>query len=230
MDNNTDIPFQKQNKLLFCSICGIIPMLLFAVWLIIAAIISPGYNGGSDYISPVTFGFYSMIQNLVFVVLGLLSVGLAFGLHIGLPSPRNGLLKLGVWSVLIFGLGVFLGGLFPLMGLLPENYLVIVPYNLVTVIGFAVTIMAYIGAVLLIGQGLKYEDSLIWGSYSRYSLVTGGLFIILQILLIIFIFYNIYPGVIQRAFIIILWVWILVTGVKLYLISTNKKPIQGRWI
>jgi len=45
------------------------------------------------------------------------------------------MLKLGVWSVLIFGLSVFLGGLLPLIGLLPENYLVIVPYNLLTVIG-----------------------------------------------------------------------------------------------
>ena len=157
MDNNTDIYIQKQNKLLFYSICGMIPMLLFAVWLIIAAIISPGYNGNSNYISPVTTGFYSMIQNLVFVVLGLLSVGLVFGLRIGLPSPSNVLLKFGVWSMLLFGLGVFLGGLFPLMGLLPENYLVIVPYNHYhSHMDFAVTIMAYIAAALLIGGGLKY--------------------------------------------------------------------------
>jgi len=69
MDNTTNIPIEKQNKLLFYSICGMVPMLLFAVWLIVAAIISPGYNGNGDYISPVTVGFYSMIQNLVFVVL-----------------------------------------------------------------------------------------------------------------------------------------------------------------
>jgi hypothetical protein len=225
MDNTTNIPIEKQNKLLFYSICGMVPMLLFAVWLIVAAIISPGYNGNGDYISPVTVGFYSMIQNLVFVVLGLLSIGLGFGLRIGLPSPRNGMLKLGVWSVLIFGLSVFLGGLLPLIGLLPENYLVIVPYNLLTVIGFAFTFIAYIAAVLLIGQGLKYEDNIIWGGYSRYSLVTGVIFIILQILLIIVIFYNIYPGVSQRILIIILWVWILVTGVKLYLLS-KKEIIQ----
>lgn len=205
-------------------------MLLFTVWLIIAAIISPGYNGNSDYISPVTVGFYSMIQNFVFVVLGLLTFGLVFGLRIGLPSHQNRLLKLGVWSVLLFGLGVFIGGLFPLMGLLPENYLVIVPYNLLTGIGFIITIMAYIGAVLLISQGLKYEESLIWGAYSRTSLIIGILFIILQILLIMAIFYNFYPGLTQRVIIIILWVWILITGVKLFLISHNKKSIYGKLI
>ena len=222
MDNNTDIDIQKRNKLLFCSICGIIPMLLFAVWLIIAAIISPGYNGSSNYISPVTMGFYSIIQNLVFVVLGLLSIGLVYGLQIGLPSPSNVLLKFGVWSMLLFSFSVFLGGLFPLMGLLPENYLVIVPHNIITVVYFALTSVSYIAAALLIGGGLKSEDSSIWGSYSIYSLFTGVLFIILQILLIISIFYNIYPGLSQRIFIILLWVWILVTGVKLYLISTKQ--------
>lgn len=230
MVNDSDIPIQRQNRLLFYSICGIIPMLLFTGWLIIAAIISPGYKGSGDYISPVTLGFYSMIQNLVFVILGFLSIGLVFGLRMALPSPRNGLLKLGIGSVIIFGLGVVLAGLFPLMGLLPENYLVIVPYNLLTIIGFAITITAYIASILLISQGLKYEDSLIWGRYSRYSLVTGVLFIILLILLIITIFYNFYPGVSQRAFIIISWVWILMTGVKLYLISSNEKPIQDKWI
>lgn len=88
MVNKIDNPIQRKNWLLFYSICGIIPFLLFTGWLIIAAIIKPGYNGGSDYISPVTVGFYSMIQNLLFMVLGFLSLGLAFGLRIALPSPE----------------------------------------------------------------------------------------------------------------------------------------------
>lgn len=222
MVNNGDVSIQRQNRLLFYSICGMIPMLLFVVWLIVAAIISPGYNGKGDYISPISTGFYSTIQNFIFAVMGLLSVGLALGLRIGLPSPRNRLLKIGVWAVIIFGLGVFLGGSLSFIGLLPDNYLVIVPYNLVTVIGFAVTIISYIAAILLIGQGLKHENNLIWDGYSNFSMITGFLYIILLILLVIAIFYNIYPGVSQRAFIIILWVWILVTGVKLYLVSTKK--------
>ncbi len=229
MANNNDIRFKKHNRLLFYSVCGMIPLFLFAVWLILASFISPGYNGGGDYISPVTVGFYAMIQNLVFVALGLLTIGLAFGLRIGLP-PRIRLLKMGVWSFIIFGLCVFLAGLLQLLGLLPENYLLVVPYNLLTVTGFAVTILAYIAAILLISKGLKYEDSLIWGKYRRYSISTGVLFIILLILLIMAIFYNFYPGVSQRAFIIILWVWILITGVKMYLISANKRQLMGRWI
>lgn len=222
---NNDI--QRQNRLLLYSICGIIPLLLFVAWLIIAAILSPGYNGNSSYISPIHVGFYGMIQNIVFIVLGLLSIGLTFGLHIGLPASRNRLLNMGVWSLMIFSVGVLLAGLLPLAGLLHDNYLIIVPYNLLTSLAFAITFISYTAALLLIGQGLKNEDSLIWGKYSKFSMTTGFLFIILLVLLTIVVIYSFYPGVSQRAFIIISWVWILITGVKLYSISTNKKT---RWI
>ncbi len=41
---------------------------------------------------------------------------------------------------------------------------------------------------------------------------------------------SFYPGVSERVFIILTWIWIFITGVKLYLISINRKPILNRWI
>ena len=196
------------------------------LWLIIAAILAPGYTG-SIYISPISVGFYAMIQNFVFVVLGLLTIGLASGLQMGLPSPKNRLLKNGVWFVIIFSLGILFAGLLPLAGLFSENYIVRVPYNLLSAIAFAVTFGTYISAQLLIGKGLKKENSIIWSKYSKYSLRSGFLFIILVILLILTIFFDIYPGGSQRIFFMASWVWILVTGLKLYSISTNRKPIMN---
>jgi hypothetical protein len=180
-------------------------------------------------ISPVNFGFYAMIQNIVFVVLGLSSIGLALGLRMGLPSPRNRYLKLGVWSLVIFGLGILFSGLLPLIGV-TLNYLVHVPYNLFSAIAFAVTFIAYIAAQMLIVKGLKDEDTVIWGKYRRYTRGSGFLFIILLILLTLAIIYSFYPGVSERVFIILTWIWIFITGVKLYLISINRKPILNRWI
>ena len=168
-----------------------------------------------------------MIQNFVFVVLGLLTIGLASGLQMGLPSPKNRLLKNGVWFVIIFSLGILFAGLLPLAGLFSENYILRVPYNLLSAIAFAVTFGTYISAQLLIGKGLKKENSIIWSKYSKYSLRSGFLFIILVILLILTIFFDIYPGGSQRIFFMASWVWILVTGLKLYSISTNRKPIMN---
>jgi hypothetical protein len=93
-----------------------------------------------------------------------------------------------------------------------------------------VTFGAYIAAQLLIGKGLKNENSVIWSKYSKYSFRSGLLYIILIILLILTILFDIYPGGSQRVFFMVSWVWILVTGIKLYLISTNQKPIMKRWI
>jgi magnesium-transporting ATPase (P-type) len=218
------IDIQSQNRLRFYSICGIIPVYLFGVWFVIATILSPGYSGAGNYISPGSVGPLAMLQNIVFIVLGLLSIGLALGLRDGLPSPQNRLLKIGVWSVIIFGLGVLLAGLLPLVGLLPENYLARVPYNLVSTTAFAVTIGAYIASLLLIGQGLKNEDSVSWGKYRKYSFRSGLLFIILVILLTLAILYTGYPGVSLRAFLILLWASILITGLKLY----SPKTIMTR--
>jgi MFS family permease len=226
---NNNVHIQKRKRLLFFAICGIIPLLLVFLWLIIAAILAPGYTG-SIYISPISVGFYAMIQNFVFVVLGLLTIGLAIGLQIGLSSPKNRLLKIGVWSVIIFSLGILFAGLLPLAGVVPENYIVRVPYNLLSAIAFAVTFGAYIAAQLLIGKGLKKENSVIWSKYSKYSFRSGLLYIILVILLILTILFDIYPGGSQRVFFMVSWVWILLTGIKLYLISTNRKPISNRWI
>lgn len=195
------------------------------LWLIIAAIIAPGYTG-FIYISPISVGFYAMIQNFVFVVLGFLTIGLAFGLQMGLPSPKNRLLKIGVCSVVIFSFGILFAGLLPLIGLSPENYIVRVPYTLLSAIAFAVTFGAYITAQMLIGKGLKNENGVIWSKYSKYSFKSGFLYIILVILLILTIVFDIYPGGSQRVFFIVSWIWILVTGLKLYSISTNRKPIM----
>jgi len=167
-----------------------------------------------------------MIQNIVFVALGLLTIGLSLGLRIGLQSIRNRLLNLGVWSVIIFSLGVLLAGFLPLIGL-TSNYLVHVPNDLLSATAFAVTFIAYIAAPLLISEGLKNEDNIIWGKYRRYSRRIGYLFIILIILLTLTIIYSFYPGVSQRVFIILTWVWIFITGVKLYLISKNQSGIDG---
>ncbi len=217
MANKNGIKVQSGIRLRFYSICGISTLIIFFLWLIIAAILVPGYNG-SIYISPVNAGFYALIQNIIFVILGILIIGLVFGLRMVLDVTENRLLKFGVISVAIFSFGVLFAGLLPIMGLISENYIVRVPYNLFSVIAFALTFISYIMALLLIGKGLKKENS-IWDRYGKYTFRSGLIYIILLILLILTTNYNIYPGLIQRIFFMFSFVWILITGYRLYLIS-----------
>lgn len=201
---------QKQNRQRFYALCGIVAPILFLLLVIVASLIRPGYSQTFNFISDLGVGPYALIQNINFVIFGLLSMGLAFGLRGGLPAPQGRALKAGVWFVIIYGLGVLFAGVFP------ENYLSQGPHNLVSSTAF----ISIIAAQLLIWQGLRNEDSTVWGGYRTYSLISGLLSIILVILLKVAIsYYPDYQGLAQRAFLTVPWIWIGITGLKLYYLT-----------
>jgi len=173
MINENDTVTQTRNRQRFYAFCGIIAPILFWVMVIVESLLRPGYSQFYNFVSDLGVGPLAIIQNINFVVFGLLSFGLALGLRGGLPSSQGRALKAGVWFVIIFSLGVLLAGVFP------ENFLSQGPHNYVSATAF----VAIIAAQLLIWLGLKSEDSAIWGGYKTYSLISGLLSIILVILL-----------------------------------------------
>jgi hypothetical membrane protein len=169
---------------------------------IVASLLQPGYSQTINFVSDLDVGPYALIQNVNFVIFGLLSLGLALGLRSSLPAPQGRTLKAGVWLVIIFSLGVLFAGVFP------EDYLSQGPHNLVSATAF----LSIIAAQLLIWRGLKNTDSTVWGVYRTYSLISGFLSFALLILLRVAIFTDITPGLAQRAFLAVPWIWIGVTG------------------
>ncbi len=212
MSNKNDIFVERLKKQEFYALCGIIAPILFWFMVAVESLLRPGYSQFYNYVSDLGVGPLAIIQNINFIIFGLLTIGLGLGLRNGLPTQQGRTLKLGVRFVLIFALGVLFAGVFP------ENYLSQVPHNIVSATAF----VAIIVAQLLIWLGLKREDSSIWGNYSRYSLVSGLLSLILVIWLKVAMTYGIYPGLSQRAFLIVPWIWIGITGIKLYSLSKNK--------
>jgi hypothetical membrane protein len=212
MTNKNNMDEEKLNKQRFYALCGIIAPILFWFMVIVESLLRPGYSQYYNFVSDLGVGPLAIIQNINFVVFGLLSVGLALGLRGGLPTPQGKALKAGVWFVIVFSIGVLLAGVFP------EDYLAQGPHNLVSATAF----MAIILAQLLIWKGLKREDSEIWGRYRTYSLISGILSIILLILLKVAMAYGIYPGLAQRAFLLVSWIWIGITGLKLYLMTKKQ--------
>ena len=182
--------------------------------MIIASLLRPGYSQTYNFVSDLGVGPLAIIQNVNFVIFGLLSIGFALGLKGGLPAPQGKALKAGIWFVIIFGLGVLFAGVFP------EDYLSQGPHNFVSSIAF----ISIIAAQLLIWRGLKSADSEVWGRYRTYSLISGLLSIILLILLkVAMIDFVAYQGAAQKAFLAVPWIWIGVTGFKLYLLSKEQK-------
>jgi hypothetical membrane protein len=203
---------KNQPGLKFYAICGIIAPILFWLMVIIESILRPGYNQYYNYVSDLGVGPLAIIQNINFIIFGILTIGLAIGLRKGLPVQQSRSLKIGVWFVILFAIGVLLAGVFP------ESYLSAIPHNYISATAF----VAIIAAQLLIWQGLKNKDHNIWGRYATYSLISGLLSLILVILLKVAILYGFYPGLSQRAFLLVSWIWIGVTGLKLYSLSRNE--------
>lgn len=215
--NKNDMITKRQDRLKFYAFCGIIAPIFFWFMVIVESLLRPGYSQYYNYVSDLGVGHLAIFQNINFFVFGILTIGLAIGLRKGLPSPQGRALKWTIWFVIIFALGVFFAGVFP------ESFLSANPHNIVSSTAF----VAVIAAQLLIWQGLKNKDSTIWGRYRTYSLISGLLSLILVILLKVAILYGIYPGLSQRAFLLVSWIWIGVTGLKLYIISQNQRPIMN---
>ncbi len=197
-----------QNKQRFFALCGIVAPILFTILVIIESLLRPDYSQIYNFVSDLGVGPYAIIQNVNFIIFGLLSIGFAFGLKEGLPSPQGKALKAGIWLVAIFGLGVFFTGVFPL------NYLSEIPHFIASFIEF----ISIIAAQLLIWKGLRSADSAFWGRYRVYSLISGILSIILLVIYISLITAN-YHGVLQRLFLTVHWIWIEVTALKLYFLT-----------
>lgn len=211
MPHTNDVMTKKSDRLRFYAICGIVAPIFFWFMVVIESLLRPGYSQYYNFVSDLGVGHLSILQNINFVVFGILTIGLAIGLKNGLPSPKTRSLKAGIWFVILFAIGVLLAGVFP------ESYLWAIPHNIVSATAF----VAIIAAQLFIWQGLKDKDRTMWGRYATYSLISGLLSLILVILLKVAMLYGFYPGLSQRAFLIVSWIWIGVTGIKLYT-STQK--------
>jgi hypothetical membrane protein len=196
-----------QTRQRFFLICGIIAPVLFLILVIIGSVLRPGYSQVSNFISDLGVGPYAILQNVNFIIFGILIILFTFGIRAGLPISQGRSLKIGIWLVLVSGLGIMGAGIFP------EDVFFGVPHGLVSATAF----VSIIAAQLLIWRGLKDADNSAWANYRTYCLVSGLLSAVLVIVLKVAISdFSDYRGLAQRVFLAIPWIWIEVTALKLY--------------
>jgi hypothetical membrane protein len=208
MTNHKDTATNR--KLRISGICGIIAPILFLILVIVGSLLRPDYSQFQNFVSDLGVGSNSYIQNINFIIFGLLTICMGMGLRISITDPKSNIFKAGVWMVILFGLGIIFAGIFP------ENYGSGDLHNITSALAF----IFIISAQLLIWRGLKNNDSTVWGNYRTYCLISGILSIIFVIILkIVMVDYIMYQGLAQRAFLAVAWIWVGVTGYKLYLLS-----------
>ncbi len=201
---------QKQNsRQRIFALCGIVAPILFTLMVIIVSLLRPGYSQIFNDVSDLGLGPYSIIQNINFIIFGLLSIGFAIGLGANLPHRAGKAVK---WLVIVFGLCIILAGVTLISAPADMVYAKdVISHGLVSAIAFLVIIIAQFLAWL----ALRGSNSAVWGHYRIYSLISG----LLSILTLIFLSYtqfSSFHGASERLFIAVWLIWIEVTGLKLY--------------
>ena len=206
MTDKNRICMQKQR---FFALCGIVAPILFTILVIVESLLRPGYSQIFNDVSDLGIGPYSIIQNINFIIFGLLSIGFAMGLGANL-SHRAG--KATKWLVVVFGVCIILAGVTLFSVGADVTYAKdVIAHGLVSAIAFLVIIVAQFTA----WHALRNSENSTWGSYRIFSLIMG-LMSIFTLLLLSYTQFSPYHGATERLFIAMWMIWIEVTGIKLY--------------
>lgn len=214
MTNNLDISTKKQSQQRIYVVCGIIMPIFFTILVIVESLLRPGYSQIQMEISILGTGSYSIIQNMNFIISGLLSIGFALGFGAALSARRAG--QAAKWMVIVFGVGLIFAGVFLILSIIifgenPTDYIFYYAHTVASLIAF----LTIIAAQLLTWQALKKGNHMKWGHYPTYSLLSGLLSI--AMFGVFFLTFNSpYSGLGERLFAAVSLIWIEVTGWKLY--------------
>ena len=211
---------KNDGTLRLLSAAGIIAPILFTIIVITLGFLEPGYSHLTQAISELgQFGATNaIIQNVNFVILGVLILAFSVGLHRGIAKGSIvGPLLLAIFAI-VGAIGNAIFACDP--GCLMEDANSRI-HNMLGLIGF----LAFILAPLTLSRRLN-KDSL-WKGYGRYSIISGLLAILF---LLIFIIGSaalseslpFLRGIFQRLFIGTLLLWVGVMSIRLYHISRKS--------
>jgi hypothetical membrane protein len=192
---------------------GILAPVLFWLVVTVAGFIEPGYDARRHTISELALGEHGWVQNANFIVVGLLTVAFAAGLHRLLLTGSAA--TFGPLLVAVVGLGLVASGLFPTD---PVSYPEKGPAS-PTVAGavhdlaFLAIIAAVISACLVFARRFRHEPN--WRGYDVYSTVTG---ILIPVLLVGLTVSGSgaasSAGVFQRVLVATFFLWIEVIALR----------------
>lgn len=175
----------------------------------------------SNYISDLGIGPYAIIQNVNFIVSGLLIGFFALGTLANLPSRAGASMRNAVRATGIAAIGTILAGVtLMLWSAFPTDYSIFWIHTAVSFIAF----FALGAAPILTWRSLKGDDS--WGNYPSASLV-GGILTVVAIFIFFFSLGTTFYGLTERLVVAVPLVWIAGTGAKFYSRTSRATDIPS---
>ncbi len=201
---------QHGRSIQVAALGGVIGPILFAVLVIVNGVVYDGYSHVSQKISELggEGAEYAILQNINFIMLGVLTLGFSWALARVLGPPYLGPALIGYFGLIAVVHGLLLPCDVGCKGQTTVGLL----HNVTGLSGFIATI---VGMFLL---ARRWRDDPIWQSHARFTrtvafVAVGGLagFVITQALDA-----QSLAGLAQRIFAGALLLWIAVTAWKLY--------------
>jgi hypothetical membrane protein len=162
---------ERRSVISVLAIAGIAGPLVFAVVALVQSVLRSDHNLVALPISALAAGPSGWVQNVNFLLFGLLMIAYAVGLHLGVRPSRWGVV--GFALLVLSGIGIMWGGVFPAtdaMGAFDENRVLHIP-------GFIMTFFG--GGIGLIVMSRRMAHDPRWKSLATYTLATGMAMLVL---------------------------------------------------
>jgi len=160
-----DNALERHSVITALAIAGIVGPVMFAVVALVQSLLRSDHSLVSDPISALAAGPSGWVQDLNFLLFGLLMIAFALGLHLGVRSTRWGVV--GLAFLVLSGVGLVWAGVFPATdatGAYQDD-------RVLHIVAFPMTFLgAGIGLVVM---SRRMAGDPRWRSVATYALATG---------------------------------------------------------
>src|SRR5215210_4171912 len=156
---------ERSSMIAALAVAGIAGPIIFGVVALVQSVLRQDHSLLAHPISALAAGPSGWIQDVIFLLFGLLMIAYAVGLHLGARPSRWGVV--GVAFLVLSGMGLMWGGVFPATdstGAFDENRVLHIP-------GFIMTFLG--GGIGLIVMSRRMVCDPRWQSVATYALATG---------------------------------------------------------
>jgi hypothetical membrane protein len=156
---------ERRSVIAALATAGIAGPIIFAVGALVHSLLRPDHSLVTHPVSALAAGPSGWLQNVNFLLFGVLMIAYTIGLHLGVRPTKWGVV--GVTFLVLSGVGLMWGGVFPATdatGAFDGDRLLHVP-------GFIMTFLG--GGIGLIVMSRRMARDSRWKSLATYALVTG---------------------------------------------------------
>lgn len=162
---------KRRSVIAALAAAGLAGPVIFAMVALVQSLLRPDHSLVEHPISALAAGPSGWVQNVNFLVFGLLMIAYAIGLHLGIRPSRAGMV--GVAFLVLSGVGLMWGGMFPAIdatGAFDEDRVLHIPGFIMTFLG------AGIGFIMMSRRMARDPR---WRRFATYALATGIVMLVL---------------------------------------------------